>query len=70
MKKLKLVIEGMHCASCASNIERSLNKIEGIKSVSISMMLKKATLEVEDNVSVDDVKNAISKSGYEVSKIE
>ncbi|MBS3081350.1 heavy-metal-associated domain-containing protein, partial [Candidatus Pacearchaeota archaeon] len=27
MKKIKLTIEGMHCASCAGNIERSLKKV-------------------------------------------
>ena len=30
MKKLKLVIEGMHCSSCAGNIERSLKKVAGV----------------------------------------
>ena len=51
MKKLKLSIEGMHCASCASNIEKSLKKVSGIKEISVSLMLKKATVEAEDYVS-------------------
>ena len=70
MKKLKITIEGMHCSSCASNIERSLKKVSGIKEVSISLMLKKGTIEAEDSVSEEEIKKAVSKLGYKVSKIE
>jgi len=70
MKKIKLTIEGMHCASCAGNIERSLKKVQGVKEVSISLMLKKGNVEAEDNVSVDELKNAVLRAGYKVSKIE
>lgn len=70
MKKLKLTIEGMHCASCASNVERSLRKVSGVKEVGVSLMLKKGTVEVEDSVSEDEIKKAVSKAGYRVSRIE
>ena len=70
MKKLKLIIEGMHCASCASNIEKSLKKISGVKEVSVSLMLKKGTVEAEDNVSEDEIKKAVAKVGYKVTRIE
>jgi len=70
MKKLKITIEGMHCASCASNIERSLKKVSGIKEVSISLMLKKGTIEADDSVSEEEIRKAVSKAGYRVSKIE
>ena len=70
MKKLKLTIEGMHCASCASNIEKSLRKVHGVKEVSVSLMLKKGTVEVEDFVSEEDLKKAVARAGYKVTKIE
>lgn len=70
MKKLKLMIEGMHCASCASNIERSLKKIKGIKEASVSLMLKRGTIEAEDSVSEDEIKKAVSRAGYKVTRIE
>ncbi len=70
MKKLKLMIEGMHCASCASNIERSLKKIKGIKEASVSLMLKRGTIEAEDSVSEDEIKKAVSRAGYKVARIE
>ena len=70
MKKLKLFIEGMHCASCASNIERSLKKVPGVKEASISLMLKKGTVEADDSVSEDEIKKAVARTGYKISKIE
>ncbi|MHA1408925.1 MAG: heavy-metal-associated domain-containing protein, partial [Candidatus Odinarchaeia archaeon] len=36
MKKIKLTIEGMHCASCANNIELSLNRLDGIQTAHVS----------------------------------
>ncbi len=70
MKKIKLTIEGMHCASCASNIEKSLSKISGIKSVNVNLMMKKGYIEAEDKVNKLDLKKAVEKVGYKVSEIE
>jgi len=70
MKKVKITIEGMHCASCAGNVEKSLKKIDGISNVSVSLMTKKAIVEMDDNVKEEDLKKAIEKPGYKVAKIE
>ena len=60
----------MHCASCASNIERSLKKIKGVKSVNVSLMTRKAIVDVDSTVKDDDLKKAISRTGYKLIKIE
>ena len=70
MKKIKMTIEGMHCASCASNIERSLKKVPGVKEASVVLMLKKGTVETEDSVSEEDLKKAVARAGYRVVKVE
>ncbi len=70
MRKIKLKIEGMHCASCAMNIEKSLSKIEGIESVGVSMMTNKAIIQADENVSEEDLKKAVSRAGYKVVSIE
>lgn len=70
MKKVKLTIHGMHCSSCAGNIERSLGKTPGVKSANVSLLLKKATVELEDSVSEQDLKIAVKRAGYEVKSIE
>ena len=70
MKKLKLTIEGMHCASCASNVEKSLKKTSGIKEASVNLIMKKGYIQAEDSVSDEDVKKAVSRAGYKVASIE
>jgi len=71
MKK-KILIDGMHCASCASNIERSLKKIHGVESVAVSMMTRKAIVEINDKVKIpdEDLKKAVSRAGYKTVSIE
>lgn len=64
MKKATMQIQGMHCASCASNIERSLSKVQGIKNVSVNLISKKAIIEFDDNVKEEEIKNAVKRTGY------
>ncbi len=70
MKKIKLTVEGMHCASCSSNVERSLKKVTGVKNASVSLMLKKGIVEAEDSTLEEDLKKAVARAGYKVSKVE
>ena len=70
MEKKKLLIEGMHCASCAGNVERALRKISGISNVSVSVLLKKAIVEYDGKISNEDFKKAVSSAGYKLIKVE
>lgn len=70
MKKYTLSIEGMHCASCATNIERSLHKVPGVKEVSISVLMKKGSVEADNSVSQSEIKKAVERAGYKLSAIK
>lgn len=70
MKKLKIMIEGMHCASCASNIERSLKKVSGVKEANVNLMMRKGYVECDDKITNDELKKAVSRAGYKVASIE
>ncbi len=70
MKRVKLAILGMHCGSCAGNIERSMKKVVGVKSCSVSMMTNKGIVEAEDGVSEEDMKKAVARAGYKVVGVE
>ncbi len=70
MKKIKLKIQGMHCASCASNVERALKKIKGVNEANVSLMTNKCFVEAEDGASVEEMKKAIDKMGYKVVGVE
>ena len=70
MVKTKITIQGMHCASCASNIERSLKKIEGVKNANVSLMMKKGYIESDKKIDEKEIKKAVEKVGYKVNDIE
>lgn len=70
MKKYKISIEGMHCAACAGNAERSLKKVAGVKEVSVSVMTNKGFVEADEGIKEEELKKAVEKIGYKVSKIE
>ena len=70
MKKVTMHIQGMYCASCATNIQRSLCKVNGVKNVRVNMLMKKGYADVEDNVKEEDLKKAIKRAGYETKSIE
>ncbi len=69
MKKIKFTIEGMHCASCASNIERAVKKVKGVQDVVVSLMTNKCFVEGED-VNNEEINKAIKKVGYKVVEVE
>lgn len=70
MKKIKISISGMHCGSCAGNIERSVKSLSGVKSISVSAITNKGFVEAEDKVSEEEIKKAVSKVGYKIVSIE
>ncbi|HLF54084.1 MAG TPA: heavy metal translocating P-type ATPase [Candidatus Nanoarchaeia archaeon] len=63
-KQTNLKIAGMHCASCASNIERSLKRMSGVKSASVSFATESAQVEHENHVSEEEIKKTIHNLGY------
>ena len=69
-KKLKLTIEGMHCASCAANIERAVKKVGGVREVVVSLMTNKAFIEADEKADKEEIKKAVGKVGYKVVNLE
>jgi len=68
MKKIILKISGMHCTNCAAAIEKSLNKIEGIKA-SVNFSLARANIDYDpEKISTDKIRSVIKETGYEVLK--
>ncbi|MEX2017468.1 MAG: heavy metal-associated domain-containing protein [Candidatus Pacearchaeota archaeon] len=70
MTKYKITISGMHCASCASNVEKSLKKVSGVKEANVSLMLKKGIVQAESSVSENELKKAVERVGYKTIDIE
>ena len=47
MKKT-FALEELDCANCAAKLERAVAKIEGVRSVTVSFLTQKLTLEADD----------------------
>jgi len=66
--KVTLNLQGMSCASCAANIEKILNKTDGVISVSVNFPLEKAFVEFDSSrISVREIIAAIQGIGYGAS---
>jgi|JRYC01.1.fsa_nt_gb copper chaperone CopZ len=63
--KKKLKIEGMHCSSCAMNIDFDLEDLEGVKTAKTSYAKQESEVEYdEDKVKIEDIIESIEKTGY------
>ncbi|MBI2012038.1 heavy-metal-associated domain-containing protein [Candidatus Daviesbacteria bacterium] len=64
--KKKLKIDGMHCSSCAMNIEFDLEDVEGIKSAKASLVKEECEVEFdEEKVNEQMIIQTIQKTGYQ-----
>ncbi|MEN7982460.1 MAG: heavy metal translocating P-type ATPase [Nanoarchaeota archaeon] len=69
MKKARIKIEGMTCVSCASHVEKGLEKI-GAKEISVNAVMGKAFVETKDSVTKSQLANAVKEAGYKPVSIE
>lgn len=62
---LSFHISGMHCASCAVNIQRKLQKTEGISNASVNYANEQATVKLNgSSVPTTIIEQAVSSLGY------
>lgn len=69
-KKIDIPVTGMTCAACSSAVERSLKKIEGVKSAAVNLSLERATIlfsEADVPVLLPVIIDAIKDEGYGVA---
>lgn len=68
MKKINIRIEGMHCVSCESLLEKEFGKIRGLKSCRISHKSGNAEIECEEGVPMSKLEQVVRECGYTVAK--
>jgi len=65
MKKIRLEIMGMHCSSCAMNIDFDLEDLNGVKSSKTSYVKQFTEVEFDERkISESEVAAQIKKTGY------
>lgn len=68
--KIKFKIKGLDCANCAAELERAIQKIEGVDSASISFMTEKMIIECNEEEKteiLEKMKKVIKKEEPDVT---
>ena len=54
--KYNFKIKGLDCANCAAELERAIQKIEGIDNVTINFMMEKMVIEFDESIKEEIIK--------------
>jgi Cu+-exporting ATPase len=63
--RIRLDIDGMTCASCATRVEKKLSRVSGVEEVAVNYATEEATVVYDSaSVQLDDLVSAVSAAGY------
>jgi copper chaperone CopZ len=68
--KSKFKVKGLDCANCAAELERAIQKIDGVDAVTVNFMTQKMELEYDENQKeeiIDKVNKTIKKEEPDVT---
>lgn len=68
MKKIISKISGMHCVSCARNIESLVKKQTGVLTVNVNFTTEEMIVEAEESVKEKDLEKIVQGLGYKIIK--
>lgn len=63
-----LMVNGMNCSHCCAAVERALQKVEGVETVSVDLQSKEA--RVTGSVDGDALRSAVESVGFDVASVE
>ena len=67
MESIELNIEGMHCTGCSARLQKVLSNLDGVSNAEVSFEKGMANIEFNKKIiTLDEIKNAIVDSGFEV----
>ncbi len=62
----KFDIVGMSCSACSANVERVLNRLEGLNSVSVNLLNNNMLVDYDENVLTEaDIVATVDNAGFE-----
>lgn len=66
MKNKKIKVSGMTCTACAVAVEKSIIKIDGVKSANVNFATENLNFKYNNDIDMNLIRNAIEKAGYGV----
>lgn len=71
MKKIRFDIQGMTCSSCASHVEKAVNKLDGIQNVNVNLLSNNMDVSYDESIlSNKEIIQAVVNAGYGASVYE
>ncbi|MDD2627368.1 MAG: cation transporter [Clostridia bacterium] len=62
-------ITGMSCSSCSSNIEKTILKLKGVKTVNVNLLLNKMLVNYDEKIIVEkDIIKAVKDIGFGITE--
>ena len=62
-------LSGIHCTGCTNAVERILGNLTGIKKVTATLEPPRATIEMDEVISLDVLNEKLKLGGYELVEI-
>ncbi|RSN54288.1 cadmium-translocating P-type ATPase [Amycolatopsis sp. WAC 04182] len=63
VRTVELTVSGMTCAACSARVERTLNKLDGVRA-SVNYATERATVQVPEALADDVLIERVRKAGY------
>ncbi|MBR6767539.1 MAG: heavy metal translocating P-type ATPase [Clostridia bacterium] len=61
-------VKGMTCSACSAHVEKSVKKLEGINSISVSLLSNSMEVDFDpEKVTAEDICRAVASGGYSAS---
>ena len=67
MAKLKYIVSGMTCSACSARVEKVVGALDGVKSVSVSLLTNSMVVDFAPPLTSKDVERAVSDAGYKAT---
>lgn len=67
MEKQKFDVSGMSCSACSARVEKVVGALDGVKSVSVSLLTNSMVVEYDAPLTAKDVSKAVADAGYKAT---
>lgn len=67
MEKQKFNVSGMSCSACSARVEKVVGALDGVKSVSVSLLTNSMVVEYDAPLTAKDVSKAVAEAGYKAA---
>jgi Cu+-exporting ATPase len=67
--KIRLLINGMHCAGCTNSVEKALRNVSGVTEATVQLTTESAEIHYEGNEPpMDQIREAVKKAGFDIDE--